>query len=136
MGDEPRPRAISLVANAPIMTALANDVGYANVFVEQLKGLFRDGDVLIAISASGNSENVLKAAQFANDHGGASVGLAGFDGGELKDICQLSIHVPTPIGAYELVEDVHHAVCHMLANYLKFTAPQRQDGAARSPLER
>ena len=122
MGDEMRPRAISLVVNAPIVTALANDVGYANIFVEQLKGLFREGDVVIAISASGNSENVLRAAQFANDHGGTSVGLVGFDGGKLKDECDFCIHVPTPIGAYEIVEDVHHAICHMLANYLKYKA--------------
>ena len=130
MGDQPRPRAISLVSNMPIMTALANDVGYSDVFVEQLKGLFSDGDVVVAISASGNSENVLRAAQFANDNGGTSVGLVGFDGGKLKDICQLSIHVPSPLGAYELVEDVHHAVCHMLANYLKYAGAQRQDGVS------
>ncbi len=125
MGDEKRPKAVSLVANAPIVTALANDVGYANIFVEQLKGIFTDGDVVVAISASGNSENVLRAVRFANDHGGASVGLTGFDGGQLKDACRLCVHVPTPAGTYELVEDVHHAVCHMLANYLKFQAAQR-----------
>ena len=136
MGDQRRPRAMSLVSNMPIMTALANDVGYADVFAEQLKGLFRDGDVVVAISASGNSENVLKAAQFANDHGGTSVGLVGFDGGKLKDICQLCIHVPTPRGAYELVEDVHHAVCHMLANYLKFAAAHRQDSVATPSSDR
>ena len=125
MGDEQRPRAISLVANAPIMTALANDVGYSDVFAEQLKGLFRVGDVVIAISASGNSENVLRAVDFANRHGGSSVGLVGFDGGKLKDACHISVHVPTPLGAYELVEDVHHAVCHMMANYLKYQAAHR-----------
>lgn len=125
MGDEQRPRALSLVANSPIVTALANDVGYSEVFVEQLKGLFRDGDVVIAISASGNSENVLRAVDYVNSHGGSSVGLVGFDGGKLKEICHLCIHVPTPIGAYELVEDVHHSVCHMLANYLKYEAAQR-----------
>ncbi len=125
IGNEMRPRVISLVANAPMMTALANDVGYANVFVEQLEGLFREDDVVIAISASGNSENVLRAVQFANDHGGTSVALVGFDGGKLKDKCDFCIHVPTPVGAYEIVEDVHHAVCHMLANYLKFKALER-----------
>ena len=125
MGDEKRPKALSLVANSPVMTALANDVGYADVFAEQLKGLFDDGDVVVAISASGNSENVLRAVEFANNKGGTSVGLAGFDGGKLKDASQICIHVPTPPGAYELVEDVHHAVCHMLANYLKFQAAQR-----------
>jgi D-sedoheptulose 7-phosphate isomerase len=122
---------MSLVANTPIMTALANDVGYSDVFVEQLKGLFRSGDVVIAISASGNSENVLRAVDFANNHGGSSIGLVGFDGGKLKDACHLSIHIPSPLGAYELVEDVHHAVCHMLANYLKYQAAQRAGNSSQ-----
>jgi len=125
MNDDQRPNVLSLVANVPLMTALANDVGYSDIFVEQLKPGFREGDVLIAISASGNSENVLRAVQYANDHGGASVGLVGFDGGQLKGRCHLCVHVPTPLGAYELVEDVHHAVCHMLAIYTKYKAAQR-----------
>ena len=130
--DQPRPKAVSLAANVPLMTALANDVGYADVYAEQLKGVFRDGDVVVGISASGNSENVLRAVQFANDHGGFSVGLVGFDGGKLKERCNVCVHVPTPVGAYELVEDVHHAVCHMLANYLKFKATHRSgDGGGR-----
>ena len=123
--NQSRPRAISLVANVPLITAVSNDMGYASVFLEQLTGAFRAGDVLVAISASGNSENVLRAVQFANEHGGSSVGLVGFDGGQLKGLCHVCVHVPTPIGAYELVEDVHHAVCHMLANYLKYTAARR-----------
>lgn len=61
---------------------------------------------------------------FANNRGGTSVGLVGFDGGKLQGASKLSIHVPTPSGAYELVEDVHHSVCHMLANYLKYRAAQ------------
>lgn len=129
MGNESRPNALSLVANVPLMSALANDAGYENVFIEQMKGPFRAGDVVIAVSASGNSENVLRAAQFANDHGGASVGMVGFDGGKLKGLSQMCIDVPTPVGTYELVEDVHHAVCHMLANCLKFMA-HRRSGAS------
>ncbi len=128
VSDAARPRALSLAANTPLMTALANDVGYANIFSEQLKSGFKEGDVLVAISASGNSENVLRAAQFANSHGGTSIGLVGFDGGKLKDECSHCIHVPTPTGVYELVEDVHHAVCHMLANYIKFKAAHRAGG--------
>ena len=130
-GDEgTRLRALSLAANTPLLTALANDVGYADVFVEQLKVLFRAGDVVIAVSASGNSENVLKAARYANDNGGHSVGLVGFDGGQLGPTCHLSVHVATPPGEYELVEDVHHAVCHMLANYMKYKAANRSKGQA------
>ena len=122
---ETRPRAISLVSNTPLMTALGNDVGYEGVFVEQLNGFFKEGDVLVAISTSGNSENVLRAVDFANAQGGTSIGLVGFDGGRLIEWAQACIHVATPKGAYELVEDVHHAVCHMLANCLKFKASER-----------
>jgi len=119
-GNEKRPKALSLVSNTPVMTALANDVSYEDIFVEQLKNFFNTGDVVVAISASGNSENVLRAVEFANQNGGTSVGMTGFDGGKLKSKSQLDIHVPTPTGEYELVEDVHHSVCHMLANYLKY----------------
>ena len=116
---------MSLTSNTPIITALGNDAGYANIFVEQLKVFFEPGDIVVAISASGNSDNVLEAVQFANEHDGKSVGLTGFDGGRLKNICGLGIHVPTAHREYELVEDVHHAVCHMFANYLKFKAASR-----------
>ena len=131
---ESRPQAVSLASNVPLMTAVANDVGYAEVFVEQLKNGFREGDVLVAISASGNSKNVLKAVQYANDHGGASLALVGFDGGDLKKHCHVCVHVPTPVGAYELGEDVHHAVCHMLANYLKYMAAQRANAGEQGSI--
>lgn len=121
---ETRPRAISLCANVPLMTALSNDLGYESVFVEQLKGLLQPGDVVVAISASGNSENVVQAVQYANEHSGNSVGLVGFDGGKLKSQCHACIHVETPAGMYELVEDVHHAVCHMLSGHLKLQTAQ------------
>ena len=124
-GDVNRPRAICLAANSPIMTALANDVSYDEVFTEQLINFFNEGDLLVLISASGNYENLLQAARFARQHGGRSIGIVGVDGGKLKAICDVSVHIPTPTGAYELVEDVHHAVCHMIANYLKFAAVTR-----------
>jgi len=123
--DQSRPKAISLAANSPIMTALANDVSFDDVFTEQMISLFRQGDLLVVISASGNSENVLRAAEFAKNHGGSTIAMSGFDGGKLNGACDVNIHVPTPSRAYELVEDVHHSVCHMLANYLKFQAAAR-----------
>ena len=126
MMGEKRPGAISLVANVPLMTAISNDVGYDDVFVEQLNGQFKEGDIVIGISASGNSENVLRALDYAKKQGGSAVGLVGFDGGSLINRCDVCVHVPTTAGAYELVEDVHHAICHMLAGYLKFKANQRQ----------
>jgi D-sedoheptulose 7-phosphate isomerase len=121
---------VSLVANVPLISALANDIGYAEVFVEQLRGLFKEGDLVVAVSASGNSENVLRAARYANDHGGTSIGLVGFDGGKLRDCCHICVHVPTPVGAYELVEDIHHIVCHMLANYVKYKAAHPSGGSS------
>jgi len=75
-----RPKVIALTDNIPIITAVGNDTTFNNIFVEQLKGRFEDGDTLICISASGNSENVIRAAEFANDKGGTSIGFIGFDG--------------------------------------------------------
>lgn len=118
----PPMRALSLAANTSALSALGNDAGYENVFTEQMYNLFRPGDILIAISASGNSPNVLKAIDYANDHDGVSLGLVGFDGGKMKKICHQSVHVETAPGEYCLVEDVHMAVCHMLTTSLKRTA--------------
>lgn len=120
--DGPRPKALSLAANIPLMSALGNDAGYEEVFVEQMRDVITPGDVLLVISASGNSENVLRAVDFAKEQGATTLGLVGFDGGKLKGKCEVSIHVPTRQGAYELVEDVHHSVCHMLANFVKYSA--------------
>ena len=126
LSGEQRPKAVSLVSNVPLMTALSNDVGYDDVFVEQLNGLFQTGDMVIGISASGNSENVLRALDFAKNNGGTALGLVGFDGGGMKSRCDICVHIQTPGGEYELVEDVHHAICHMLAGYLKFKAISRR----------
>lgn len=126
LNGENRPKAVSLVSSDPLITALGNDVGYDGIFVEQMNGFFKAGDVLVAISASGNSPNILKAVDFAKANGGTAIGLVGFDGGKLNGSSDISIHISSPAGAYELVEDVHHAVCHMLANCLKFKAAQRQ----------
>lgn len=121
MGGETRPKAISLTSNVPLITALSNDVGYADVFVEQLRGVFSAGDIVFAISASGNSENVLRAIQYANEQGGFSIGLVGFDGGKMKSLCTTSVHVETPPGMYEMVEDVHHSICHIISSYMKLS---------------
>jgi D-sedoheptulose 7-phosphate isomerase len=114
-----RSRAVSLSANVPYLTAIANDSGYENAFVEQMRGLFQQGDILVAISASGNSENVLRAIRYANDLGGITIGLVGFDGGKMKAECRICLHVETKPGEYAPVEDVHHSICHIVATYLK-----------------
>lgn len=112
-------RAVSLADNMAVVTALANDKEYAEIFVGQLDKLFQPGDVLVAISASGNSANVVKAVEYVNAHGGTTVGLLGFDGGRLKSLCQLAIVVATEKGEYGPVEDVHVAIDHMLMTWLK-----------------
>lgn len=118
----PLVKAFSLSANISSVTALGNDAGYENVFVEQLKNWLQPQDVVILISASGNSPNVVKAAQFAKEHRAIAVGLTGFDGGLLKQICDTTIHVASPKGDYCPVEDVHMALCHMLTTYLRLRA--------------
>jgi D-sedoheptulose 7-phosphate isomerase len=109
----------SLTDHSPLMTAIGNDNSYEEVFTQQMQDHFTDGDVLIAISASGNSMNVVKAAEYANELGGTSIGLVGFEGGKLKDACQICLHTPNPKGDYGPIEDLHMILCHMLVSYLR-----------------
>jgi len=113
-------KALSLTDNVAYITALSNDIGYENIFVAQMKNLFKKDDVLVAISVSGNSENVIKAIEYANNNGGISIGVLGFDGGKAKEICHHYIHVKTTKGEYGPVEDIHLILCHLIATYLKF----------------
>jgi D-sedoheptulose 7-phosphate isomerase len=120
---------MSLTDNAPYMLAWANDEGYERVFVEQLKNFAEPGALLVAISGSGNSPNVLRAVEYANQHGMRTFGVTGFDGGRLKRTAQQSLHVPsTNMGA---VEAVHDVVFHYLveALYREF----RQETGSISP---
>lgn len=112
-------RAISLADNVPLLTALSNDKGYEEVFTGQIRNLFRKNDILIAISASGNSPNVIAAVRLARQLGGATVGLVGFDGGELAQICDYVIHAYTNKGEYGPVEDIHLIIDHMVTSYLR-----------------
>jgi D-sedoheptulose 7-phosphate isomerase len=111
-------RVFALTDNLSVMSAIANDDGYENVFVDQLKIHYRDGDKLIAISASGNSPNVVAAAEQVKNRNGKVIGLVGFDGGRLKDICDILIHVKTPKGEYGPVEDIHMIIDHLITNWL------------------
>lgn len=113
-------RAISLTDNHAIVTAVANDYGYVNVFVKQLESLYSEGDLLVAISASGNSANVLKAVEYVRQRGGVAVGLTGFDGGKLKRLADHVIHVPTNKGEYGPVEDTHLIINHLIGTYLQY----------------
>lgn len=113
-----RPKVRALTDNVPMLTAVGNDTSFDDIFVEQMKGQFGEGDVIICISASGNSENVIRAAQYANEHGGTSIGFVGFSGGKLKDTCSVSIYTPNPKGDYGPIEDIHMIYDHLIVNYL------------------
>ncbi|SVC41518.1 uncharacterized protein METZ01_LOCUS294372, partial [marine metagenome] len=99
-------RAFALTDNASVITAIANDVGYENIFINQLRIHYRKGDRLVVISASGNSKNVILAAEWVKNKGGTVLGMLGFDGGELRKICDLSILVSSLPGEYGPVEDM------------------------------
>lgn len=105
----------SLCDNVCMMTALGNDFGYEDIFTGQLRNVFNQGDILIAISASGNSPNVIKAIEYANSNGGTTIGLSGFSGGKLKELSSKCLHIP--FDHYGLVEDAHMIICHVLAYY-------------------
>ena len=107
-----RLRVLSLTDNTPYILAWGNDEGFERVFVEQLKNLANAGDLLIAISGSGNSANVLRAVEWANKHGMKTFGCTGFSGGKLKSLAQQGLHVP--LDDMGMVESVHMCVIHWI----------------------
>ena len=109
-------KLICLNDNAPSLLAYANDVSYDDVFVEQLKNFYQKGDLVIGISGSGNSKNVLKAIDYANENGGETIGLTGYDGGELCRKAKHSVHVD--IDDMQITEDLQMALCHMMYSIL------------------
>jgi len=117
MPGKERLRVIGLSDNMSWFSALGNDLGYENVFVEQLANFLQAGDVLIAISASGNSPNVVKAAEYAREHGGKVIGLVGFKGGKLKELSNVAVHLQ--IDDYGPVEDGHLMLDHIFVEGLR-----------------
>jgi D-sedoheptulose 7-phosphate isomerase len=111
-------RTLSLTDNISLVTAIGNDYGFDKIFIIQLLELFSPGDVLVAISASGNSPNVINAVEFAKNAGGKTIGFIGFNGGKMKNMCDHIIHVKTEIGEYGPVEDVHMIMDHLITSYL------------------
>ena len=107
----------SLSDNTPVCSALANDIGYKNIFYMQLKDKITKNDVLIAISCSGNSKNITKAVKYAKKEGATIIGLTGFDGGKLKKLSDINFHVPTHKNEYGLVEDMHGIFNHIIYSY-------------------
>lgn len=110
---------LSLTDNVSAMTAIANDYGYDKLFIYQLKVLYQKGDTLVAISASGNSPNVVNAAEWVKKQGGKVIGLVGFDGGKLKKLSDIVIHIKTPKGEYGPVEDIHMILDHLIYSWFK-----------------
>lgn len=107
----------SLGDNTPVVTAISNDIGYENSFYMQMKGLISSHDVIIAISCSGDSPNIVKAVSYAKDLGCTIVGITGFNGGYLKEVSDICFHVDAPEGEYGLVEDVHMILDHIIYSY-------------------
>jgi D-sedoheptulose 7-phosphate isomerase len=111
-------RALSLTDNSATISAIANDDGYEKIFLQQLQVLMEPGDLVIAISASGNSRNLVDAVEWANQSGGITVALTAFDGGILRGLAKYNVHVPTNRGEYGPAEDAHMVLDHLLAAYL------------------
>lgn len=112
-----RLRVISLNDNTPLITAITNDLGYERVFEEQIANLVQAEDVLIAISASGNSPNILRTAQFARNYDTTVIALTGADGGQLAKLADIIICVPST--DYGPIEDLHLSVNHIFTNSLR-----------------
>ena len=110
-------RAISLTDNIPLISAWANDNDYGDIFAEQLKNFLNEGDVVIGVTGSGNSENIIKAIEFAKNSKAKTIAFLGFDGGKLKNIVDNYILISS--NHYGLIEDVHLILAHMIANYIK-----------------
>ncbi|NTW99020.1 MAG: SIS domain-containing protein [Geobacteraceae bacterium] len=111
-------RVISLTDNQVIMTALGNDFGYEEIFLRQLKVLGRSGDILVSISASGNSPNLIKAMMYAKSVGIKTIAITAFDGGKMKQVADECVHVPTAMKEYGPAEDAHMVLDHLISSYL------------------
>lgn len=110
-------RVFSLSTNMELFSAIANDIGYDAVFEYQLQSIARTGDVLIAVSSSGRSPNIVRVLEWANGHGMHTIALTGFSGGAARELASVSVHVRSD--NYGIVEDAHQACMHLLAQYVR-----------------
>ncbi|MCW2930532.1 MAG: phosphoheptose isomerase [Actinomycetia bacterium] len=111
------PHVLSLTTNVELLTAIANDISYADVFTYQLQSQARPGDVLVAVSSSGRSKNIVDAIAWANENGLHTIAITGFQGGAARTTAEVAIHVDCT--NYGVVEDLHQAVMHSLAQYVR-----------------
>jgi D-sedoheptulose 7-phosphate isomerase len=109
-------KVMALTDSSPLMTAWANDFDYSDIFSRQLETWVGTGDVVIAISGSGNSRNVLKAVDYANRAGATTVGMSGFHGGQLAGLCRYNVVVPSD--DMQHIEDLHMVFAHLLFRYI------------------
>ena len=114
-----KPKVVSLSTNMEIITAIANDISYDEIFVYQLSTLAEKGDVLLTISSSGDSENVVQAAKWAKDNGLDVISFTGFEGGRTAKLAKVNLHVEGD--NYGVVEDTHQSLMHILAQYIRLT---------------
>lgn len=112
-------QAIRLPSTEAEVTAWANDVGFDMIFAGPLQNYLQEADCLIAISSSGNSENIIKAVKLAKLHHIPVIGISGFDGGKLNELADAKIVIKTKPGAYTIVESVHNAILHLLTSYFQ-----------------
>lgn len=111
-------KVISLTDNVPIITAVGNDFGYDEIFVRQLRIYAKKDDILVGISASGNSKNLINSFEYARASGIKTVAITAFDGGKMKTMADEGIHVPTDVKEYGPAEDAHMILDHLVGAYL------------------
>ncbi len=116
-GEARRLKVIALTDNVPLLTAYANDQSYERVFAEQLINFVQPGDVAFAISGSGNSPNVLAGLKTARERGATTLGIAGYQGGKMKPLCDICAVVPSE--NMQMIEDMHHAMLHSMFTVLR-----------------
>ena len=126
-GEQPF-KAFSLSANVSAISAISNDYGYQDVFFKQLENRVNEGDVVIAISASGESANVLKAMSYAKEMNCVTIAFVGFNGGPLLQLADTSVHVASANGEYGPVEDLHLIFGHLISNYLMLHCKHEREG--------
>jgi phosphoheptose isomerase len=118
-GTDLTPRVVSLSSNIELITAISNDIGYEDVFSYQLQSQSQPGDVLIAISSSGRSPNIVRALSWAREHCLRTIALTGFTGGTARAVAEVAIHVDCT--NYGIVEDLHQAAMHAMAQYIRLS---------------
>jgi D-sedoheptulose 7-phosphate isomerase len=115
--DQKRLKVMALTDNVPLMTAWANDTDYSQVFIEPLRAFVRSGDIVLGITGSGNSANVLRALEYANASGAYTIAFTGYGGGKVKDIARFSVIVPSC--QMQVIEDVHSLMTHAISLQLR-----------------